>query len=213
MLHLIQEYLNKNRCFTIDNIIPFINVGLKKYSNNINYAGIREILKSLIKKKQIVEGSKLIKDEILNNENRKKIFNYISKNPGVYFNRVAKKLDLSNYILAWHIKILLKFNFIRSEEIENHEVFFNLNLQSDPDKDYLLSLISKEKVRKIIKFLKYNQEGCSKTQMSKALHMHSTTIANYVEKLDKYGILLKKRLANKTLFFFNEKYYRKVLKN
>ena len=92
MLNIIQEYLNKNRCFTIDNIIPFINVGLKKYSNSINYAGIREILKSLIKKKQIVEGSKLIKEEILNNENRKKIFSYICNNPGVFFYRIAKVL-------------------------------------------------------------------------------------------------------------------------
>ena len=213
VLSIVQEYLNKNRCFTIDDIVPYINFRIKKFSENIDQAGIKEILKSLVKKKQILEGSKLVKEDVLNNDNRRKIFNFICKNPGVYFNRIAEELDLSNYILAWHIKMLLKFNYIRSKVIEKHEVFFNADFQVDSEKEQVLFFISKQKVRKIIDYLNYNPEGCSKTRISKELGMHSTTIDRYMNKLEKYGILQKKRLSNKTLYFINDNCYRDFLNN
>ncbi len=208
MLQIIQEYLNKNRYFIFEKIIPYINVRVKKYSININYAGIREILKSLIKKKQILEKSKLTKEDVLDNNNRKRIHEFIIENPGVYFNQIAKKLNLSNYILAWHLKILLKFSYIRSKEIDKHEVFFSAELSTE--KDGLLSFITKEKVKKLIDYLKYNQEGCSKTQVSKELHMHFSTVNKYLEKLDEFGIIVKKRFSSKTLFFLSKKYYKEI---
>ena len=211
VLSIVQEYLNKNRCFTIDDIVPFINFRIKEFSKNIDQAGIKEILKSLVKKKQILEGSKFVKEEVLNNDNRRKLFNLICENPGVYFNRIAEELDLSNYILAWHIKILLKFNYIRSKVIDKHEVFFNAEFQADSEKEQVLSFISKRKVRKITDYLNSNPEGCSKTRISRELEIHSTTTDKYVNKLVKYEILLKKRLSNKTLYFINDGYYRRLL--
>lgn len=208
LLFIVQKYLNKNRYFTIENIIPFINANLKKLSINLNYQGIREILKSLIKKKLILERSKLMRDEILDNENRERIFNLICKNPGIYFNRITKKLNLSNYILAWHLKMLIKFNFIRSKRIENHEVFFDINLP--PENDEMYSFMSKEKSRKIINYLLENQEGITKTKLSKELTIHSSTISKYVDRLEIHKILLKKKLTNKTLYFINEEFYYSV---
>ena len=206
---IIQNYLNKNRSFYIEKIIPFINVRLKEFSINLNNSGIREILKSLIKKKKILERSKLVRSEILTNINRRKIFDFICKNPGVNFNQIAKKLQLSNYIIAWHLKILIKFEFIRSKFIENHEVFFDINLPIEKDKEYFL--LSKEKSKRLINYIIKNQEGCNKTQMRNNLKMHSTTVLKYINKLEEYKILLKKKLSNKTMYFLNEKVYYKII--
>lgn len=205
VLFIVQEYLNKNRYFTIEKIVPFINVRLKKFSINLNYAGIKEILKTLIKKKDILERSKLTREDILNNPNREKIFNTIKDNPGIYFNRLARKLNLSNYILAWHIKMLSNFNYIRSSYFEKHEAFFEADLKTENDE--LLFFVSKEKSKQLIDFLINNQEGATKTKLSRELRMHSSTVSNYVNKLEKYGILLKKKLPNKTIYFINERYY------
>ena len=210
VLKIIQEYLNKNRFFTIEKIIPHINVRLKEFSINLNYVGIREILKSLIKKKQILERSKLTKEEILDNENRERIFQFIHENPGVYFNTIAEELNLSNYILAWHLKILSKFNYIRSKQIDNHEVFFDVHIPSD--NDYVLYFISKKKVKNIIEYLEKNQEGYSKTQISKNIGMHSTTVNKYLEKLENFGLVSKKSFSSKTLYFLNLAHFQNILK-
>ena len=59
VLFIVQDYLNKNKYFTVDDIIPHINSRLRELSITLNFSGIKEVLKSLIKKKLIFERSKL----------------------------------------------------------------------------------------------------------------------------------------------------------
>ncbi|MFX0070027.1 MAG: winged helix-turn-helix transcriptional regulator [Candidatus Hermodarchaeota archaeon] len=210
-MFIVQDYLNNNRFFTIDEITPFINSRLRELSINLNYSGIKEILKVLIKKKLVYERSKLTKDQLLDNKNRKMIYDYIRKNPGIYFNQIAAGLNLSNYILGWHLQILLKFNLIRSKGINSHEVFFNSKL--DDEYDNLYYLFSKEKSRKILSYLKENPEGATKTRLSRELKIHSTTISKYVKKLEKTKLLLKKSSSNKVIYFLNEKFYYSIYKD
>ncbi|MFX1340496.1 MAG: winged helix-turn-helix transcriptional regulator [Promethearchaeota archaeon] len=211
VLFIVQEYLNKNRYFTIEEIIPFINSRLRELSISLNFSGIKEILKSLIKKKLIFERSKLSKDQVLDNENRKMIIDYIRNNPGVYFNQIAKELNLSNYLLGWHLKILLKFNFIRNKKFDKHEVFFDVNQERNYDELYYF--ISKEKSRLIIEYLLENPEGATKTQLSRELLMHSNTISKYLKRLEKLNLLQKKKFSIKTLYFLNEQMYYRVFNN
>ena len=60
ILTIVHEYLNKNRQFTFEEILPYINSRIRLSSTNISNEGVRKILKSLTNKKLIVEGSKLI---------------------------------------------------------------------------------------------------------------------------------------------------------
>ena len=206
VFEITQEYLNKNRCFNLENIIPYINVRLKKFSISLTYDGIREILKSLIKKKIILERSKLTKNHILNNTNRKKIYDFITNNPGVYFNRISRELQLSNYILAWHIKMLINFEFIKSSIMDNHEIFFNIDIPSD---EYsILYILSKEKAREMINYLKLNQDGCYKTQICKDLNMHSNTVSKYIKKLEDLKIIIQKKDSNRNIYFLTDKIQR-----
>ncbi|MGQ4876092.1 MAG: winged helix-turn-helix transcriptional regulator [Promethearchaeota archaeon] len=211
VLNIIREYLNQNRFFTLEKIIPYINVRLKKYSIQLNYEGIKRILESLIKKKQILERSKLTKQTLLENENRKKIYDYICNHPGVYFNQIARKLYISNYILAWHIKMLLKFGYIRSKIIENHEVFFDKNLNHEYDEIYFL--LSKKKSKEIINFLIKQENGATKTAISRVLKMHTNTVSKYIKKLENNGILKKIEQKDRTFYHLNYSLYRKIIEN
>jgi len=124
VLNIVQEYLNKNRQFMFEEIMPFLNSRIRLSSANISKEGVRKILISLTNKKLIVEGSKLFKSEILENQKRKNIYEFIAKNPGTYFNRILHELNFSNHIVVWHLSMLLKFDFIHKEKLENHEIYF-----------------------------------------------------------------------------------------
>ncbi len=210
VLFIVQEYLNKNRFFTFEDIVPYIQVRLKELKIILNQNGINEVLKSLVRKSLIIERSKFTRNEVLENENRKRIFDYICLNPGVYFNQIGQKLNISNYILSWHLKILINFRYIRSSSIENHEVFFNSTVNDE--KDELMAFISKSKSKNILDFLEEHQEGASKTQLSKALSMHSTTVSKYVEKLEKFGLILALKKPNYVLYVLNDKLYYQIVK-
>ncbi|MFX1329551.1 MAG: winged helix-turn-helix transcriptional regulator [Promethearchaeota archaeon] len=211
VLETINEYLDKNRYFSLNDILPFISSRFAKSGINVNIDGIKTILKSLIEKNIIVEGSKLTKTDILLNYNRNKIYNYIYKNPGVHFNKIVSTLNLNIPVVEWHLNMLIKFMFITKEKIDNLDTYFDINIKSEDR--MLIYLISSNKYKQIIEYIKENQEGISKHQISGQLNMHSTTVNKYTDRLLEYGILTKKALPNKTLFFLNQTNYNRIKQN
>ncbi len=211
VLETINEYLDKNRYFSLNDILPFISSRFAKSGINVNIDGIKTILKSLIEKNIIVEGSKLTKTDILLNSNRNKIYNYIYKNPGVHFNKIVSTLNLNIPVVEWHLNMLIKFVFITKEKIDNLDTYFDINIKSEDR--MLIYLISSNKYKQIIEYIKENQEGISKHQISEQLNMHSTTVNKYTDRLLEYGILTKKALPNKTLFFLNQTNYNRIKQN
>jgi len=203
ILNIVHDYLNKNRQFTFEEILPYINSRIRLSSINISNEGVRKILISLTNKKLIVEGSKLIKSEILNNEKRKDIYDFIINNPGTYFNKILHELNYSNHIVVWHLSMLLKFDFISKKILENHEIYFDATTEvGDISSTYFTT---KEKSQKIINFMKKDNLGITKTNLSQELKMHMNTLAKYLILLEKYDVIVKKKIDNKNLYFLSEK--------
>ena len=202
ILEIVHEYLDKNRQFTFEQIIPFINSRIRLSSINISNEGVKKILTSLTHKRLIVEGSKLTKSELLNNKKRKDIYQYIKENPGTYFNRIVHELNYSNHIVVWHLNMLLKFDCITKENLENHDIYFNTS--TDFDNIKLTYFTAKEKSQKIINFMKKDDLGITKTALSQVLKMHMNTLAKYLNLLEKYEVIVKKKIDNKNLYFLSE---------
>jgi len=204
VLTVIQEYLNKNRYFNMKDILPFINSRFKMASVNINNSGIEKILKTLTQKKLIVEGSKLTREDLLINQKRSLIYEFIVKNPGTYFNRIVKELNLSNHVVIWHLEMLLKFEFIKRQKIENHEIYFDFEYRLKNTE--LTYFTSKEKSKLIIDYLKKNDLGVPKTRLSTDLKLHINTATKYLTFLEHFQVVVKRKLSGKTLFFIHDNF-------
>jgi len=204
ILSVVEEYLNKNRYFDLSEILPFIVSRFRMASVDINIRRIEEILRTLVKKKLVVEGSKLINNDILKNEKRKKIYNYILENPGIYFNRILKELHISNHVVVWHLNVLQKFNFIKKEKIENHDVYFDSNF--DVKNSKFAYITSKDKSKKIINYLRNNDYGISKTQLSKNLKIHPNTVSKYLKVLEQFSVVVKKKVSKRVIYFLNDSF-------
>ncbi|MBN1802435.1 MAG: HTH domain-containing protein [Candidatus Lokiarchaeota archaeon] len=200
----VLNYLDQNRPFLMDDILPFLNSTLKD-SLNVNTMGIKQILNSLMEKNIVIEGSILTKYELLEHEKRRRIYEHVKKHPGIFFNKIVTQLNLSNYVVYWHIKILLKFELIKKSTVENHQIFF---LDSVPlktaERAYYLS---KKRIKQIIEFLRNNDFGVSKTQFAKDLNMHLNTVKKYLEILTRYRVISIKNTSKKTLYFLTESYF------
>ena len=201
VLSVVQEYLDKNRQFNMEKILPFIISRFRLAYINISKNGIEEILRSLIKKELLVEGSKLSRDDILLNLKRLSIYNYILKHPGTYFNKILKELGLSNHVVVWHLNMLVKFNFIRKEILDNHDIYFDTDMELEEVKKIYFT--SKAKSKQIIDYLKINNDGITKTQLSNDLKMHPNTVTKYLETLHEHDIIIREKMSSKTLYFLN----------
>lgn len=203
--NVVLDYLNQNRPFRIYEILPFITSRFAKASININVNGIKEILTSLVKKQLLVEGSVLTKNELLQNDKRKKIFIIVKNHPGIIFNKIVKKSKFSNYIVYWHMSILLKFNCINKATIGKHQIFFNSSVNFKDAKVYYFT--SKKKSAQIINFLKENDIGITKTQLSTKLKMHINTVSKYLRNLECINVINRELISNRILYFLNEDYF------
>ncbi|MHA2290336.1 MAG: hypothetical protein ACXABG_16235, partial [Promethearchaeota archaeon] len=201
VLNIVQDYLNQIKYFNMNKIIPFINSKLKLYSVDMNYRAIEDVLRALVKKKLIDEGTKFTKNDVLKNKKRKQIYEFVRKNPGVYFNTIVKDLKLNKPVIVWHINMLLRFDFIKREEFEHHEIYFDSSL-SGKDRKFRY-FASKEESKKIMDFLKVNDYGITKTHLVKSLGMHHNTVTKYLKSLEDFNMIIKKKVDKRILYFLN----------
>ncbi|MHA2130427.1 MAG: hypothetical protein ACW99L_10680 [Promethearchaeota archaeon] len=203
VFNAIQDYLNKNKILEKNDVINHIKSYFTNASININTEGIIKHIESLIKKKRIVEGSKLTKDVVLNNQKRKRVYNYITVNPGTYFNKIVKGLKMSYHVVYWHLDILLKFDFIKKTKVENQELFFSSKLGiDDVRKSYLTKI--KEKSKKILDYLRKDELGTTQLRLATALQMNPKTIKKYLRLLEEFNLIEKKKVSLKEILYFSK---------
>lgn len=200
VFNVVQQYLNENKIFERTKLVNFIKSYFSKISVNINEEGIINNLESLIKKRRIVEGSKLTKDSILLNEKRKIIHDFILENPGIIFNKIVKKTEMTNHVVFWHIGMLMKFNIIRKTTINNREIYFNSKLGEEEAIKFYYS--SKKESKKILEYLKENRIGVNKATIANDLKMHPKTIKKYITFLEEIGLVDKVKFSEKEILYF-----------
>jgi predicted transcriptional regulator len=198
---LIQEYLASNRLVEMNRLESFLKMFSNREDINLNLQGIRNTIQSLIKKNFIVEGSRLTKDAILENEKRRTIFEYILNNPAVYHYLIMKELKIPNHIVVWHLNVLLDFNFIYQIQIKNHKVYSTPNI--NPYKAKVIFYSRNEKSSEIINYLSNIGKSCSKNELSQQLGMHHKTINKYLNDLVEISIVRKNKIGNKTTYSLN----------
>ena len=211
ILNLVQDHLKENRKFNIKRLLSLIQSRIKFSEINLNKNGIETILRTLINKNYLAEGSTLTKPNVLDNEKRNTIYNFILENPGTYFNKLVKNLNLNYNVIIWHLRVLKKFNFIQKTLIDNRIIYFEYNLKlSKAQKIYFLK---KKEVERIINFFKENNGGVTKTRLAEALNMHYNTLKNNINKLEKLSLIKKIKKSNSILYSLNSRKYDDLILN
>ncbi|MHA1147677.1 MAG: hypothetical protein ACTSR8_05485 [Promethearchaeota archaeon] len=196
--NLIVEHLKEKRELKLDSAIPYLQNKLRATFLDIDTKIIIKTLQSLIQNKLIVEGSRLVRYDVLNISKRREIYRFIVNNPGVFHYEIVKHLDLSTHVVIWHLRVLKNFKLIKETNIDNHDVYFDKEVSfSEVNKNYFLR---RKKSQKILSTLKNVREGMTKTAISRTLKMHPNTVKKYIEALLEIGLLDTKEIGNKTLY-------------
>lgn len=209
VLELVREYLTKKTFFSIREIISFINNRVR-YNPNINENRIELILKDLIKRRIIIPGTKLMKNNIIEHPKRNEIFNFIKKNPS-NINEVMRALNMGSNQALWHLSCLEKFQFIRSKQINNHRIFFKFS--SNPKLDPFFYYLKKEIVQKIIDYMKRENKALKITDIANGLKKNHSTIKKYLDILEDLELIKIEKEKNRTIFKLDKEKYSEVRKS
>jgi len=205
---LVKEYLEKKPFFSIKDIVVFINNRVKS-NPYINKNRIEISIKNLIKKRIIIPGTKLMKNNIIEHPVRNEMFNYIKKNPS-NINEIMKALNIGSNQVLWHLSCLEKFRFIRSKKINNRKIIFNYD--SNPEFDELYYYLKLNIVQEMINFMEKENKALKVTEIATSLKKNHNIIKKYLSILKSLKLIKIKKDKKRVTFKLDIEEYSKVRK-
>ena len=209
VVRLVKEYLTKKTFFSINDIIEFVNNRVR-LNPNINRNKIELIIKSLIKKRIIIPGTRLMKNNIIENPKRNEIFNYINNKPS-NINEIMRALKIGSNQALWHLSCLEKFQFVRSEKINNHRIFFKFD--SNPKLEKFHYYLNKALVQNIIDFMKKENKPLKITEIADGLKKNHSTIKKYLDILKNLKLIKIEKVNGRNGFKLDSEQYFKISKS
>ncbi|NVM19770.1 MAG: hypothetical protein HWN80_18860 [Candidatus Lokiarchaeota archaeon] len=207
--NLIKEYLKKKPFFSIEDIVVFISNRVRA-NPNLNKNSIEIIIKNLVKKRVLIPGTKLMKNNIIEHPIRNEIYNYIRKNPS-NINDIMKAIKIGSNQALWHLSCLEKFRFTRSKKIENQRIIFDYD--SNTDLDELYYYLKQDIVRDIITLLKDENTSFKITEIATNLKRNYNTVKKYLEILKNLNLITVEKDKKRNLFRLDLEKYEKITKS
>jgi DNA-binding MarR family transcriptional regulator len=140
--------------------------------------------------------SRIPKGDLLDNQVRRTIFEYIGTHPGVHFNGLRKALSLSNGTAMFHLACLQRAGLISSRRVRGRRVFFvgAANEGLDPRRflSPLQSMIFEHLGAK---------PGISQRTIAKDLSLKATRVNYNVRVLARAGLVKVERRGRRTLCY------------
>ncbi|MFX1452067.1 MAG: hypothetical protein ACFFCM_14610 [Promethearchaeota archaeon] len=150
ILGIAEDLSAKNEIVDLKNLFE----NSKKILYYLTDEKISEVIYNLILKNYLFEGTPFKRDMLLENKDRKIIFDFISKNGAVNLEEIRDKIDLSPYLLILQLGILEKFGLIYSKVSFNSTYFISNNF---PEEHVHNLLILRNMIfLRIFKFIKEN---------------------------------------------------------
>ncbi|TFF89011.1 MAG: hypothetical protein EU549_02000 [Promethearchaeota archaeon] len=120
ILDKVEKIYEKNPFFSLDEVLKYCEIQTK-FSNK----KVVSLIEFLIKKQLIIDVKILEKDDVLDNKERYRIYNYISNHPGINFWKMVESIEISATIARWHIEVLKEFDLIRMKSYLFYELYYH----------------------------------------------------------------------------------------
>jgi len=203
---LIKEYLKKKPFFSLEDIVVFINNRVKS-NPYLNKNSIELILKDLIKKRILIPGTKLMKNNIIEHPIRNEIYNYIKKNPS-NINEIMRAINIGSNQALWHLSCLEKFRFTRSKKLDNQRIIFLYD--SNQEFDELYFYMKQDIVQQITNFMIKENKKFKITEIATELKKNYNTVKKYIEILIDLDLIKIEKENKRISFTLNTQKYFKV---
>jgi len=145
----------------------------------------------------------LRQDEVLTNETRERIYNYICSHEGAHFREIITHSDIGPFEGTWHLQVLEDFGFIVSRRYKHYKIFYPLIAgKVIPLKDPRLVLKSKT-AKAIVRFILENP-GAYQNLIAKQLGKSQGAIRYNMKKLVDAKIINVMKENGQKRFYINQ---------
>ncbi len=142
--------------------------------------------------------TRLKKKEVLNQFTRGEIYGFIKANPGVHLTAIKENLGLANGVLAYHLKVLIREEFIVARREGGYKRFYPRDMRV-PRKRVHFTRLQLDIVEKLSM-----HPGSTQASLARMLGESKQVINYNVGVLVAAGVLRVEREGSKTLLFVED---------
>jgi predicted transcriptional regulator len=143
----------------------------------------------------------MFKDEILENQNRHKVYALIEKNPGIHLRELQRITAMPLTTLDYHLSYMARKGIIYSESEDHIKRYYTKPLDSEEKK--LLVALRKNKLREIVLFTMANRK-VKYQQLSDYFKIPHSTLSLYLKSLADNDILVKEKVGYDTYYYVKD---------
>ena len=139
----------------------------------------------------------MFKDEVLENENRRRVYAAIETNPGIHLRELQRTLDLPLATLEYHLSYMTRKKIIFREAEANVKRYYTKPLDSEDKK--VLSALRQKRLREIVLIVLANQKARYQF-LADYLKLPHSTLSFYLKYLVDHGILSRERVGYENIY-------------
>jgi predicted transcriptional regulator len=141
-----------------------------------------------------------VKEKILENDLRRKIYDYVKENPGLHMREFQRRLNIPLSTLEYHLDYLQRRKILVMEDDRRYCRYFGENL--DEADRIILSALRQKRMREIILLTLSDEMKCFKDLMEE-IGIAASTLSTYLKNLENGEILDKTRIGNENCYSVN----------
>lgn len=137
-------------------------------------------------------------EDPLNLESRRRIYQFIARNPGTYLREMERSLSMQPGVLSYHLDLMEKKGLIRSESDGYIKRYFPAEKFRQRDRR-IVSFLRQPSPRKILMHLLVNGSSSFQALMN-AAGISKSTLSYHLKKLTGMGIVLAQRMEREIFY-------------
>src|SRR4030066_443911 len=139
----------------------------------------------------------MFKDEILANENRRKVYSVIETNPGIHMRELQRVLNMPLTTLEYHLTYMSRKKIVFKESDSHYKRYYVRPLDSEDKK--ILSALRQKKMREIV-FIILKNKKAKYQSLADQLNLPKSTLSFYLKFLIENMVLAKEKIGYENIY-------------
>jgi DNA-binding transcriptional ArsR family regulator len=126
--------------------------------------------------------SRIQRDDALENDTRREVYEIVEENPGVCIQEAADQADVSYSTASYHLKRLVRMDYVTREEDGNKVLYYKNGGTFTAEERDLIPILQNEEAMRVFHHIVENP-WCYRAQVADALDVSHTTVNWHLDRL------------------------------
>lgn len=145
------------------------------------------------------------KEEVLSNDGRRTVYEFVQDNPGVYLQQIADHLDMAFTSVRWHLQKLSDAGLVKSTKLKGLVIYYSTERGIRSRREAVANaLMDNDNSAAILEFVA-NNPGTHQRKIAQSLDLKRGTTRWHLSKLTSLDIIDKERNGQANSYRLTEK--------